>query len=99
MSRKDPFKPTETIIKNQIKDYLAIQRIFNYPITQGLGSTPGLPDRVFHYKGRAGYIEVKTSKGRLSQYQLGFQEQCHKDGIPYIVARSVTDVAAALEEL
>ena len=82
----------ETDLKALIKDYLNVRGIFHYPLTQGLGSYRGLPDRVMHYEGKTHYLETKKASGQLSVYQLAFQEQCKADGIPYHVIRSLDDL-------
>ncbi len=45
------------------------------------------------------YIEVKTSKGRLSQSQKEFQQICSDSGVAYIVVRSVEDVVKIINEV
>ena len=82
----------ETDLKHGVKDYLAIMGIYSVPLLQGLGSAKGLPDRIMHFKGRAVYLEVKSSKGKLSPYQLAFQSQCEVDKIEYHVIRSLDDI-------
>ena len=91
-------KLTERDLKNIIKDYLAIKGIFNFPITQGLGSYRGSPDRVMHFQGQAHYLEIKLPSGKLSDYQLAFQEQCQNDSIPYHIIRSLEDLMSIIEE-
>ena len=100
------YKQTETDLKRTIKDYLAIRGIFSYPLTQGLGSYPGLPDRVMHIErhfpheptSRVVYIEVKRPKGKLSLAQEAFQEQCVGDRIDYWVIHDVDELITLLEE-
>jgi len=89
---------TETHIKKQIIAYLKIRHIFNYHLRQGLGYYPGLPDRVLHVLGRAIYIEVKTAKGKLSENQKKFRDQCLADGIDYWIIRSVEELDVKLSE-
>lgn len=86
----------ETIIKQQIKDYLNFKGIFNFPLLQGIGSFKGLPDRIFFYKGKAVFCEIKKPTGKLSEHQQRFSEQCQHDGIDYIVIRSIEDLEAFL---
>ena len=66
--------------------------IFSYPVTQGMGSYPGLPDRIAHYGGQVYYLEMKTPTGRLSDKQRRFQARCQQDEIEYYVVRSVDDI-------
>ena len=90
-------KLNETHIKSQIKDYLAIKNIFNYPVLQGMGAYKGIPDRILHYRGRVIYLEVKTQTGKLSPAQEEFCWQCANDGIDYWVVRSIEDLETHLE--
>ncbi len=82
----------EADIKSMVKDYLAIRGIFSFPLLQGLGSRPGLPDRVIHINGHVEYLEIKKPAGKLSPYQVKFAEQCKLDGIPYHVIKSFADI-------
>ena len=91
-------KQNETDIKGQVKDYLGYKHIFNYPNTAGLGCYPGLPDRVIHYRGEVIYLEIKKPKGKQSEHQINFENQCHEDGIKYFVIRSIEDLQAVLSE-
>ena len=43
-------------------------------------------------KGWAGWVEVKTPRGRLSEDQREFEADCIVCGVKYIVARYVEDV-------
>ena len=87
----------ESDIKQQVKDYLAIKGIFNFPLLQGLGSAKGLPDRVMHYKEKVHYLEIKKPKGKLSLGQQDFGEQCAYDDIDYVIIRSLDDLIDYLE--
>lgn len=73
MSRQE-----ESIISDNIKNYLNKNRIFNKR-NHATGVQSGLPDREFLYKGVLVGIEIKTPKGgeprgnqlqKLSQYNL-----------------------------
>ena len=90
------FPITETMLKQQVKDFLAIKGIFGFPLTQGLASYKGLPDRIIHYKGKVIYLELKTQTGKLSRFQGSFQKQCARDGIDYWVIRSVEELEEKL---
>ena len=89
-------KMTETQLKGQIKDYLSYCGVYSFPVTQGLGSYRGAPDRIMHYRGIVHYLEIKLPKGRMSDWQIAFQEQCKDDGIPYHVIRSIEDLEVVL---
>ena len=88
---------TETQLKAQIKEYLALRGIYNFPITQGLGSYRGAPDRVMHFRGAVHYLEIKLPAGKMSPYQLAFQEQCRQDKVSYHVIKSLDDLMEILE--
>lgn len=53
--------------------------------------TPGSPDIVGVYKGRAIGVEVKSARGRQSRQQCRFKQQWEKAGGVYVIARSVDD--------
>lgn len=97
MPRKEAIRMTETDLKSQIKDYLAIRGIFSFPITQGLGSYRGAPDRIMHLNSEVVYLEIKLPKGKMSEWQSAFQEQCKSDGIDYQVIKSLEDLQSIIE--
>ncbi len=85
-------KQNETSLKSVVKDYLKLKSITCYPIMQGLGSYPGLPDMQMHFNGKIIDLELKTPTGKLSERQVAFQEQCVLDNVPYFVVRSLEDL-------
>ncbi len=46
MSRK---VTPETALKQQVREYLDLHGVFSFPLTAGLGSFKGVPDRVMHW--------------------------------------------------
>ena len=82
----------EREIRKQIQDYLRWTGWFVYYNLAGLGSYPGLSDLVAVKNGRVVHIEVKTPKGRQSDWQKRFQRDLEAAGGEYILARSVADV-------
>lgn len=58
---------------------------------QGLGSHKGMADLTACKQGMVVFIEVKTPKGYLSEYQKKFQRDIASQGCIYEVARSVED--------
>lgn len=82
----------ENIIKSQVKDYLAMKGIFNFPIMQGLGCQPGLPDRIAVKDGKIYCIECKAPKGVMSPYQKQFRDNIKLSGGVYIEAHRLEDV-------
>ena len=85
-------KTPENIVKKQVKDWLYWRGWFSFPITQGMGSYRGAPDRVAVKNGIVLFIEVKAKSGVLSDYQRRFKETIDAQGGHYIVARSCDDV-------
>lgn len=86
----------ETKVKNKIREELKKRNIFNFNLMAGLGSFPGVPDRIMHYHGRVIYLEVKSPKGVMSPYQLEFRKQCAEDGVEYYVIRELNDLIKIL---
>lgn len=88
----------ETDIKNQIKDYLYLRGWFNFPLTAGMGSYPGLPDRIAVKNGRVLFIEVKTAKGKQSPKQEEFEDRIKEAGGEYYVVRGIDDIQKIIEK-
>ena len=99
-------KILEKDITKAIRNYLNSINVFHWKQFQGLGSTRGTPDligilpvsiatlkklgveRVGLFVG----IEVKTAKGKVSEYQSAFLNAIRSAGGLAIVARSVDDI-------
>lgn len=92
-------KITEADITKQIRDYLKVRNVFHWKVMQGLGATPGIADILGIYQGRPLAIEVKTAKGKLSEYQISFIQNFKSEGGIAFVARSVDDVVNNLSDL
>lgn len=75
----------ETAEKNAIKQYLNLKGIFWYYNLQTLGSFKGVPDLTFIKDGTTVQCEVKTPKGRQSDYQKEFQKNWEANGGVYIL--------------
>lgn len=60
------------------------------------GLTPGVDDLAIVGCGRIWFVEVKSKRGRVSEAQEAWHAWCAANGTPYVVARSVDDVRAAL---
>ena len=94
----------ESEIQSAILQYLGYRNHFFFRCNTGAyrtehGSfirygTPGAPDIVVVANGTMIGIEVKTSKGVLSEDQAAFGEKLKAAGGIYIVARSIDDVQA-----
>ena len=95
-------KLSERQIKEQVRDYLAARGLFSFALLQGLGSHPGLPDRVIHIReagqtyGQVIYLEIKAPGGKLSEHQKAFKQQCEESGIIYAEVRSVDELIELL---
>ena len=68
-------------------------------ILKAMGMLKGITDLVvINRDGRAGFIEVKTATGKLSDAQREVRDECRRRGFPWGLARSVDDVAELLGE-
>jgi Holliday junction resolvase len=85
-------KVTETDIRRQIQDYLRIRGWFVFYILQGLGAYKGIPDLIAVKNGRVLFIELKTPRGRQSDYQKQFQADLEAAGGEYILCRGADDL-------
>ena len=90
---------TENDIKNQVKDYLDIKGYFHFPLTAGMGSYPGLPDRIAIKNGRVLFIEVKCPGGKQSVNQMAFQNDIWVKGGQYILVKCVEDLIKAINKI
>lgn len=97
-------KELERDIQSSIIQYLKLKRyLFIKVNTVGIykkstdryipSQSVGAPDiLVFLDGGIAIAIEVKTSVGKLSEFQKEWQRKSEKIGMTYLIARSVVDV-------
>ena len=89
----------ESRLKNDIKRYLRTENVYWCMIQGGAFSKPGDPDIVACVDGVFLAIEGKTYSGYLSDMQKYRRHQIEAAGGKYVVARSVTDVKEALDEI
>lgn len=89
----------ETAIKKEIKQYLSYKGWFHFHILQGLASHKGICDIIAIKNGVTLYIEVKTPKGKLSEYQEIFKADIERSGGIYLVARSFDDVQEVADQI
>lgn len=82
----------ETLILRQVSDYLRAAGWYVIRMQQGLGAHKGLSDLVAMKDGRTIWIEVKTPRGRLSDWQEAFGLNVQRAGGEYVVARGLDDV-------
>lgn len=80
----------ETNEKHAIKQFLDAKGYFHFPIMQGLGCFPGIPDRIAIKQGRVIAIEVKAigksgKRGVQSDHQKKFQQRWEENGGVYLV--------------
>jgi len=90
--KKEKIKLTETGIKYQIREYLSWTGWFAFPILQSLGSYRGICDIIAIKKGKVFFIEVKTKKGKQSEYQKDFQKKIESHGGNYILVHSLDEL-------
>lgn len=88
----------ESDIKKQVKDYLNIKGWFNFPILQGLGAYKGIPDRIAIKNGRVFFLEIKTSRGILSEHQKNFEADIGTSGGEYCIVRSLEDIQNIIDK-
>jgi len=93
---REPKKLTpETLIKRDVRRYLAIRGHFTFPILQGLGAHRGIADIIACKNGKTIFLEVKTPRGKQSPDQQEFQRQIESVGGVYIIVRSLDDLIQA----
>jgi len=63
-----------------------------------MGMRKGAADLVIGHAGHMYCLEVKSETGKQSDDQLGFEDWCKRCGVPYVVVRSVVEVAYWLKE-
>ena len=84
-------EPTEKEIQNEIRRYLQIRGWYVIRIQQGMGAHNELSALIEGKGGRVVFAEIKTPRGRLSEYQREFERELAAHGGEYAVLRSVED--------
>jgi hypothetical protein len=95
-----PAKPArikEADIQAQVKDWLKWHGWFVIKIHQSLGSYKGIADLYALKDGVNIWIEIKTAKGVISEYQQKFETNIMGHGGSYMVIRSVEALEKAVE--
>ncbi|MHB8084264.1 MAG: hypothetical protein ACYDHZ_00360 [Dehalococcoidia bacterium] len=87
----------ETALKRAARDFLRLHNIWSFPITAGLGSHPGVADRLGIYQGKPLAIEFKSIRGRLTPYQEVFKKEWESRGGIHITCWSIEDLAVGLK--
>ncbi|MEA2016249.1 MAG: hypothetical protein U9O59_06055, partial [Actinomycetota bacterium] len=86
-------KITENNIKKQVKDYLDIMGWFNFPLTAGIGSYKGAPDRIAIKGGRVLFLEIKKPVGwKQSDGQKQFQKDIEEHNGEYYLIRNLDEL-------
>lgn len=89
---------TESDIKNQVKDYLSLRGWFHFPLTAGMGSYKGIPDRIAIKNGRVLFLEIKKPVGwKQSDEQKDFQANVEREKGEYYLVKSLEDIMNILE--
>jgi Holliday junction resolvase len=86
----------ESDILKQVKDYLRWNGWFVIRIQQGLGSYRGISDLIAIKDGKVVFVEIKTKKGNLSEWQIKFKNDLEAKGGTYVVIRSIDDIKGTL---
>ena len=101
-------KIPEKQVMKAVFDYLVANRIFCWRNNSGAFRTDkrfihfcaaGSPDIIAVHRGRFIGIECKGSKGRQTPQQKQFQEAIELSGGIYILAKSIDDVAAVIDNM
>ena len=88
-------KQPETAIRKAVRDYLRLRGWKVYTILQGIGAHKGISDLIAVKNDMAAFVEIKTPKGRLSEWQEQFRDEVMGSGgshVTYCVMRSLEDV-------
>ena len=86
----------ETALKRAARDFMRLYQVWTFPLTAGMGSHPGAPDRLGIYEGKPLAIEFKRPKGVLNAFQEQFKKDWESRGGIHITCRSIEDLADAL---
>jgi hypothetical protein len=86
----------ETALKRSARDFLRLYQVWTFPLTAGMGSHPGAPDRLGIYQGKPLAIEFKSRLGRLTPFQEVFKQEWEAQGGLHITCRTIEDLATGL---
>jgi len=67
-------------------------------ILQGIGVHAGFADLIVLSKGRVLFLELKSTKGRLSPSQQAFRDAVQAQGFAWALVRSLDDALGALAD-
>jgi len=85
-------KIKESEVKLMVRKYLTIKGWFHFPIVQSIGSFRGAPDIIACKNGQILFIEVKTPRGKQSEYQKEFQRNIEAQKCKYLLVRDLDDL-------
>lgn len=101
----------EAILTKQIIQILRIYKIFAFhipnegkrtryeqSILKANGAVAGASDLVIVLKDKVVFVEVKTNKGKQSEYQRIFQNKVEALGHEYLIWRSLIDAQKFIKE-
>ena len=90
---------TENDIKNQVKDYLNLKGWFHFPLTAGMGSYKGSPDRIAIKDGRVLFLEIKKPIGwKHGDPQKQFQKDIKEHQGEYYLITCLEDLIEAIKK-
>ena len=87
----------ETILKQQIKDWLKWNNWFYFSVLQGLGCYPGICDIIACKNSIVLFIEIKSKKGYQSEKQKKFQANIESQKCHYLLIQSIEDLEFNIE--
>ena len=91
LQAKGAHQQPETAILRVCAGYLRAAGWFVIRVQQGLGAHKGVSDLICVRRGRVVFAEVKTAKGRLSDWQDAFRLTITNEGGEYVVLRCLED--------
>ena len=92
----------ENMVKAAVKKYLYYQGWYSFPILQSMGAHKGISDRIAVKNDVTLFIECKSPKGKLSEYQERFGNTITYHGGPhlhYIAVYKIQDLIDYVEGL
>ena len=95
-----PLPRRESELQRDVEWYLSLRRAWWVHLSDPSVrfNRPGIPDLIACYRGRFIGIELKSRRGKLRPAQACELQAIGRSGGAYVVARSVADVAAALDQ-
>ena len=65
-------------------------------LLKSMGKMSGTPDYVFMSQDKSGFVELKSSSGKLSENQILFQKWCKLNNVPYEIVHSLEELKKVL---